>query len=130
MLVPRLAESLWSRWQLLVSVEARTWHFKLQRLAVENLIVIEPRRGGIETDFFASHRLVVPSSLLVRPDFMQLVILQASYLIFYAENGILFVDVFALIALADDLLPGSALGGQNSYAWVFGRVAAVKPVEL
>ena len=61
---------------------------------------------------------------------MQLVILQASYLIFYAENGILFVDVFALIALADDLLSGATLGGQNSYTWVFGRVAAVKPVEL
>ena len=85
-----------------ISVQAWSWHFQLQALTIEDLVIVESRWGGVEADPLSSDRLVVTSTcLFLLP--VGCFILNASDLILNSENCFFVVYMLALLALCNNL---------------------------
>lgn len=130
-LVARLIHCLGSLRILLalnsILVETGAWHFKLQALAVEHLVVVEARRGCIEADTFASNRLIVTGSCaMLSPDVL---VLDASYLVFNSKDCLLVIDVLSMFTLCDNLGALASIASEDTNAWVLCRVGHVKTID-
>ncbi len=110
-----------------ILVEAGAWHFKLQALAVEHLVVVKARRGCIETDTFTSNRLIVTSPrAMLTPNVL---VFDASYLVFNSEDGGLVIDVLSMFTLCDNLGALTSIASENANARVLRRVGHVKTID-
>jgi len=110
-----------------VLVQARSRHFKLQGLAVENLVVIEARRGGVETDSLPSNGFVIARTLTVLLPYIW--VLNARYLILDTEDGILVVNVLSLLALRHNLLSLASAVAQDADSGLLRRVAQAEAID-
>ncbi len=110
-----------------ILVETRAWYFKLQALAVEDLVVVEAGRGCIETNTFASNRLIVtgPRAML-SPNVL---IFDACDLVFNAKDGLFVIDVLAMLTLCDNLRAFASIAFKNTDAWVLRRVRHIKTID-
>jgi hypothetical protein len=129
MLVAWLVHRPWSFCLLLfdsILIQARARHLKLQALAIEDLVVVESRRGGIEADAFATDGLVVASPCAMLTPHIS--ILNASDLIFNSKRSLLVVHMFAMITLCHDFAALASMTFQNADARVCSRVRHVKPI--
>jgi len=107
-------------------VETGTWHLELETLAVEDLVVVESRGGGIEADTFARSSFVVSSSHAVL--FPNSRIFNAGDLILNAEDLVSVDEVLSLLALSHDLLALPSVTLQDADSGIRCRVGQVKPV--
>lgn len=116
-LSPRLIECFWSiRHISLVLVEARSRHLKLETLSIEDLIVIESRRGGIEANSATRGHLQIACSSLSMLPLVQC--LQAGNLILGTKDRIFVVDMLSLLALGDDFGATTSLRLEDANARV------------
>ena len=100
-----------------VPVQTRPWHFKFQALSIEDLVVIEAWRGGIETNSFTSSRLIIGSTCtLILP--ASCVVLNASDLVLDSKDCFFVVDMLTLLALRHNLGPLSRIRLKNTNSWV------------
>ena len=110
-----------------ISVQAWSWHFQLQALSVEDLVVVESWWGGIETDPLSSNWLVVTgASLLLLP--VGGFILNASDLVLNTENCFFIINMLALLALCNNLGSLASLRSKNADAgrrWMVILIEAI-----
>ena len=91
------------------------------------MVIIETGRGSVKADSLASNDLIVACSLSVLlPDVR---VLDARHLVFYTKDGILVIDMLALLTLRHNLLPLAALAAQNADAVVPPMVLQVESVS-
>lgn len=108
-------------------VETGSWYLQLQGLPVKDLVVIEPGRGRIEPDSLTGNRLVVTRpSPIISPDIL---LLDASDLVFDAEDGRFVIDMLSLLTLCHNLIPPSSLALQNAHAWVIGNEGHIEAIS-
>ena len=129
LLGPWLAHRLWPLRILRsrVLIQARPWHLQLETLPVEDLVVVEARRGSIEAHTLARNRLVITRPRPIALPHV-LILLHASHLIFDAKNGVFIIHVLALFTLRHDLRAFATLALQNANAGIVpleGHVEAV-----
>jgi len=76
-------------------VESRSWNFKLERLSIEDLVIVEAWARGVKAELLSRDILEVSCTLLLRLKccVRSLAVLQAGDLILNSENGVLVVDV-------------------------------------
>ena len=100
-----------------VTVKTRPWHFKFQALSIEDLVVIEARRCGVETNSFTGRRLIIGSACtLIFP--ASSAFLDASDLILDSEDGFFVVNMLTLLTLRHNLGPFSCIRLKNPDTWV------------
>ena len=130
MLVAWLVHSLGSFCLLLfdsILIQARARYLELQTLAIKDLVVVESRRSGIETDAFADDRLIVASSCAVFTPYIRF--FNTSDLIFNSKSSLFVIHMFALVTLRHDFAALATMTFQNADAWVCSRVRHVKPIS-
>ena len=104
---------LWTR----VPVQTRPWHLKFQALSIEDLVVIEAGRGGIETNSFTGSRLIIGSACtLIFPAIS--IFLNASDLILDSKDSFFIVNMLTLLTLRHNLGPLSRIRLKNTNPWV------------
>ena len=100
-----------------VPVQTWPWHFKFQALSIEDLVVIEAGRGGIETNSFTGSRLIIGSACtLIFPAIS--IFLNASDLILDSKDSFFIVNMLTLLTLRHNLGPLSCIRLKNTDPWV------------
>ena len=110
-----------------ILVETWAWYLKFQTLAIEDLVVVEAGRGCVETNTFASNRLIV-----TRPRAMlspNVLVFDACDLVFDSKDGLLVINVLAMFTLCNNLGALASIAFKNTDAWVLCRVRHVKTID-